>query len=109
MLRVDSKTQDTYIVTYSVGKSTKGQDNFKVRGDQANNTKVCLVWYSLAVPNKSSNNINNLLKEAKHNEVGEDIPKQEETLGNDVIEITDTAHVCRTNERLLIVALMRGK
>ena len=37
----------TNIVTDSMVESTKGQDYFKVGGDQANNTKVRLVWYIL--------------------------------------------------------------
>ena len=44
MLGVDTKAQNKYVVTDSVGESTKGQDNFKVCGYPANGQMAASKW-----------------------------------------------------------------
>ena len=45
---------------------------------------------------------------AKYNTVGDDIPKQLSNLGDDVVEVTETVHVCSTLKRFYEV-IVKGK
>ena len=54
----NTKAQGDFVVTESVVESPKEKDNFKVGGDQANNTQSYSGWYILPQSHtKLSNNI----------------------------------------------------